>query len=356
MKFFLQKSIINVTKNISKSLFYVLKNFSSEKIFILLDENTENFCFPAIKLLFENHSQVFLIKIKSGENRKNLQTVQFIWDFLVKNHSDRKSLFLILGGGVLCDLGAFAASTFKRGIPFILIPTTLLAQIDAAIGGKTGINFKNLKNEVGTFAFAKYVFIDKIFLKTLNYRQILAGFGEILKTILISNVEEWNNLQKIFSEKQKISVDFLKPFIEIAIKTKINIVRKDPDEKNIRKILNFGHTFAHGFESFAAERKKKLLHGEAVAYGIICELFLSAKKTKFSLEKVQEIKNFIEKFYTKFSIPQNEYEKIFSFLCHDKKNEKNEIRFTILEEIGKPLINQVFSKTEIFEALDFLQN
>ncbi|MCK4661674.1 MAG: 3-dehydroquinate synthase [Bacteroidales bacterium] len=328
----------------------IIKKYETNKIFVLVDENTNKFCFPVLRKIIKNED-ILLIKIKSGEDNKSIEAVIKIWDFLSNNGANRKSLLVNLGGGMVCDIGGFAASTFKRGIDFINIPTTLLAQVDASIGGKTGFNFNKLKNEIGLINPSVHIIIDTIFLKTLDKKNILAGYAEMMKHALISDENHWNEIKNI--DIFSISKSGLTDIIKKSINIKKQIVIKDPYEKGIRKALNFGHTFGHAFESFALSKNQQLLHGEAVALGIIPELFLSYKKLGFSYNKLEEISNFIISKYSKFPIMPSEYTQIINFMKHDKKNEDNRIMFTLLENIGNVKIKTYCSENEIIEALDF---
>lgn len=327
------------------------KEFHSIKTFILLDENTEKFCLPIIEKELPENRQ--LIKIKSGEINKNLDTITHIWKTLSKGEANRKSLLINLGGGVIGDMGGFAASTFKRGIPFINIPTTLLSQVDASVGGKTGFDFMGLKNEIGCFNSPQKVLIYPPFLGTLDKENMRSGFAEMIKHALIYDAAHYEKL-KLYDIKSKvIDYDKLLKLIEKSVSIKKYFVKTDPYEKNIRKALNFGHTFGHAFESYFLGTKNELLHGKAVAFGMIFDAVLSNKKCGLPMEKVYDITEFITALYGKLLFKKSDYEKLFSLMQHDKKNEREQVNFTLISEIGKVVINQTASKTEIFETFDY---
>ena len=257
-----------------------------------------------------------------------------------------------LGGGMVNDLGGFAASTFKRGIDFINIPTTLLAMVDASVGGKTGINFNGLKNEVGVFNDSKYVLLNTAFLDTLDYDNLCSGFGEMLKHALISDGRTWHDL--LAFDLQNPDLPLLQKLVAQSVKVKERIVEQDPYEKNIRKALNLGHTVGHAFESWALKKGHPVLHGYAVAYGLVCELYLSVVKTGLPTEVLREAVNYVKAFYSHLSYTCDDYEAFFELMKHDKKNTADGgINFTLLDSIGGIKINQTASKEDIFEALDF---
>ena len=308
-----------------------LKNIISEasKVFILTDENVAPFWLPEVAYWLHCDLAVDIV-IKAGEQHKNLQTVQRIWKTLMKHHADRNALLVNLGGGVITDLGGFAASTYKRGIKFINIPTTLLAMVDAAIGGKTGIDFGGAKNQIGTFAEAEEVLVDPVFLSTLSRREILSGMAELLKYGFIADA----NLLKSNLENYQ-------QYINRAGEIKREIVAKDPTEKGLRKILNFGHTLGHAIESHCLTTDYPLLHGEAVALGMVGALWLSVKQCGLD-EKV--LKDFEKKIpvllsETEITLTDADVEPIMVYLAHDKKNLGDKPQFVLLESVGNPVWN-----------------
>ena len=339
-----------ITDKLRLNLQKISNNYCKDKIFILVDDNTYKFCFPIInKIITFNAKNI--IKIKSSEEHKNIDTIVSIWNFLSQNNADRYSLLINLGGGVVCDIGGFAASTFKRGIDFINIPTTLLSQVDAAVGGKTGFNFNGLKNEIGIINNAKYVFIDTIFLNSLDKKNILSGFAEMIKHALIYDKKYYRELINLDLENTN-SNEFKEAVIK-SINIKKHFIKKDPFEHNIRKSLNFGHTFAHAFESLLLIKKQHITHGYAVAYGIIPELYLSYKKLGFNHDNLIEISNHIINIYGKFDLNSNDYTKIINFMRHDKKNKGNKLMFTLLKDIGNVSINNSCEDDELIEAINF---
>ena len=330
---------------------FQLKAYQNQRIFVLVDENTRQYCFPLIKEFLPQN--IKLITIKSGEENKNIDSIKLIWEALSKNGADRKSLLINLGGGVIGDMGGFAASTFKRGIDFINLPTTLLSQVDASVGGKTGFDFLDLKNEIGCFNAPKKVIIYPEFLKTLDTDNIISGFAEMIKHALIYDAEHYKSLKRIDFKKSEINYDELLKLIKKSVEIKEHFVNSDPYEANIRKALNFGHTFGHAIESYYMNSDKELLHGKAVAFGMIFELFLSNKKCSFSINQLFDIEEYIKGLYGVLGFSKENYEAFFEIMQHDKKNDKAEINFTLLSEIGKAEINQTATKKEIFEAFDF---
>ena len=302
------------------------------KVAILVDKNTKRNCLPKLPQL-ENS---IIIEIKSGEEYKTINTCNFIWKQLTAHHFDRNSLLINLGGGVIGDMGGFAASTYKRGIDFIQVPTTLLAMVDASVGGKLGIDFKDFKNQVGLFSNPKSVIISPEFLQTLPENQLKSGFAEVVKHALISDKNLWEEI---------ISVPFNEMNWEKIIETSINIKNKivlsDPYEKGERKKLNFGHTFGLAVESYYLEKGTPILHGEAVLMGILLEVELSV----ISQEKKNEIKNYI---LSNFSLPFNPKKSdLLPFLMNDKKNKVGKINFSLLTNIGSCSVDNLFSTDEL---------
>ena len=338
------------SQQIVHQLELILNNFSGRTIFLLTEENTEKLCLPFIQQLIEKY-QIPFITVTPGEAGKSLQSVEKVWKFLSKTGADRKSLLINLGGGMLTDLGGFAASTFKRGIEFINIPTTLLAQVDASIGGKTGVNFNGLKNEIGVFKEPLAVLINTGFLKTLDHENFLSGYAEMLKHGLIKDPAHWNELLA-FNTKQ-IDYSALQKIISHSVNIKKWHVTNDPTEKNIRKALNFGHTIGHAIESLALHKNTPILHGYAVAYGMITELYLSSKKTGFPHSEMCDINKWITNIYGKFDIETTDFKTLYEFMTHDKKNENCKINFTLLSGIGHVKINESCTREMIFEVLEY---
>jgi len=353
MKINTDYSSIYITTEIATILSDINKNIGNAKVFVLVDENTKKHCLSKI-INHELFLNAEIIEIESGENNKSLETVTSIWQIFKEKGANRTSLSINLGGGIICDLGGFAASTFKRGMDFINIPTTLLSQVDASVGGKTGFNFEGLKNEIGVFSHPQNVIIDSSFIRTLDKRNIMSGWAEMIKHALIFDKKDWQNLTS--QNIKQIGFKELNQLIARSVNIKKHYVKQDPTEKSIRKALNFGHTFGHAFESLFMNTEKEILHGEAVAHGIICELYLSNKVCNFMMEHINDISRYLLNEFDKLSILESDFEKIFEFISHDKKNYNKQINFTLLEDFGKIKINQDCTKTDIIEALNWYRN
>ena len=312
-------------------------NFSDySTLAILVDENTKKHCLPLLLAELSSLSNSLIIEIKSGEENKNISTCSLIWEELSKHNFDRNSLLINLGGGVIGDMGGFAASTYKRGIDFIQIPTTLLAMADASVGGKLGIDFGGLKNQVGLFKNPESVLIYPEFLETLAENQLNSGFAEIVKHALIADVNLWNQLK----ETPFPDVDW-EDIVIRSIQLKNKIILEDPFEKGERKKLNFGHTFGHAIESYYLEKRTPILHGEAVFLGIILELELA----NITRQEKSEIKNFI---LSDFALPHcPSKSEIAKYLTNDKKNQSKKINFSLLSGMGNCSIDNLFSIDEL---------
>ena len=313
---------------------------------VLVDENTRRDCLPAVAEVLADFPH-FIIEIPSGEINKNLQTCTHIWSEMMHGDTDRNSLLINLGGGVIGDTGGFCASTFKRGIDFLQIPTTLLAQADASIGGKLGIDFNHIKNSIGVFNNPQAVLIDTDFLQTLSLREVRSGFAEIIKHALIADAAHWPKLLKI----QDLSAVNWGVYLPTSLKIKQHITEADPFEKGIRKALNFGHTIGHALESRSLQTKNPLLHGEAVALGMICEAYLSVRRCGLSESEFTEIKTFIERIYQPQRPAREDFPALLTLMRKDKKNAGTEINFTFLSNIGTCEINGIATEEEIYAAL-----
>lgn len=331
----------------------LLNQIDYDKVFTLTDETTCKLCLQAISgigALKGAHN----ITIGANDENKTLDTIAHVWKELGNKGATRHSLMINLGGGMVTDLGGFAASTFKRGIKFINIPTTLLAMVDASVGGKTGINFNGLKNEIGVFNPADAVILDTTFLQTLDRKNIRSGYAEMLKHGLISTKSNWSELVNF--DLNNIDLHKLNQMVRSSVAIKEDIVNNDPYEKGIRKALNLGHTVGHAFESFALSKGTPILHGYAVAWGLICELYLSIIKCQFPTDKMRKTVHFINDTYGTYHISCDNYEKLYEYMTHDKKNTAGAINFTLLSDTGDIHINQTATKEEIFEALDFFRD
>lgn len=341
-----------VSGNLERDLVNAIAECEHDKIFILTDQTTHDTCLPKLQnFLCLKGAQS--IVIKAGDTNKTLDSLAEVWTALSQGGATRHSLMINLGGGMVTDLGGFAASTFKRGIDFINIPTTLLAMVDASVGGKTGINFGGLKNEIGVFSDSKFVIINTQFLDTLDHDNICSGYAEMLKHGLISDNKHWAELVGFNLAQPDLAQ--LQRMVAESIKVKERIVTEDPHEHGIRKALNLGHTVGHALESFAMKHGRPVLHGYAVAYGMVCELYLSARKTGFPTDKMHQTVRFILDHYGRLPYTCDDYPELLELMRHDKKNTSGIINFTLLGGIGDIRINQTATKEEIEEALDFLR-
>jgi len=319
--------------------------YPEEGVFILVDSQTETHCLTHVLELSSRFKSGNVISISNGEEHKNIQTCSDVWGDLSKAGADRKSLLVNLGGGMITDLGGFVASTYMRGIDFINLPTTLLAQVDASIGGKVGVDLHNLKNQVGLFNNPNAVFIYPEFLKTLDKRQLLSGMAEVLKHGLIADANYWE-LAKSGTE----SLDW-EAIISKSIEIKNKIVQQDPLESGPRKMLNFGHTIGHAIETCSLNNKRSLLHGEAVAIGMICESYLSNKLTGLSSKSLEDITSSMLKLYKPFDLEETSYANLLELMRHDKKNKGGKMNFTLLRRIGDAVIDQLCNDDLITESL-----
>lgn len=325
-----------------------ISNYNYSKLFILVDETTNEFCLPKLLPLLEVDIPIEIIEIEAGEEMKNISTCVEIWSILADLGADRKSAILNLGGGVITDLGGFVASTFKRGIDFINIPTTLLGMVDAAIGGKNGVDLGTLKNQIGVINAPKLVVIDTDYLETLPQNQMKSGLAEMLKHGLIYDKKYWNQ----FKDLQDLNFDDLDQLIHRSVEIKNEIVCQDPTENGIRKALNFGHTLGHAIESHFLETEKPLLHGEAIAIGMILESYISKEKKLITEEEYIEIKSTLLAIFEKQFFTQNDIDSIVNLLIHDKKNEYGKVQFALIQKIGTYIINQSADNQIIAEAFE----
>lgn len=331
---------------------FIQNRYSNSRKYILVDENTLKHCLDRIRLL-DSLRNAEIIEIESGEENKVIEIVYQLWETLIALEADRYSLFINLGGGVISDMGGFVASTFKRGIDFINFPTTLLSQVDASVGGKLGVNFGGIKNQIGLFKDPVAVFVDPNFLTTLDDRQILSGYAEVIKHGLISGKIDWELIKQLrFSSKSEWS-----PIIEESIKCKNEIVSKDPVEHGLRKVLNFGHTIGHALESWShMNGEDPLLHGEAVAIGMVSEVYLSFRKGYLTLNEAEEIGRSILSIFKKYKLKPENYPELLDIMLNDKKNVNNIVHFTLLKRIGEPIIDQKCSTDEITDSLNFYRS
>ena len=342
---------VEIAENIETSLVRAIKACEHDKLFILTDDTTRELCWPVVSG-YPCLQGAEVISIGATDTHKTLESLAHVWEELGRMGGTRHTLLINIGGGMVTDLGGFAASTFKRGINYINIPTTLLAMVDASVGGKTGINFRGLKNEIGVFNNAATVILSTQFLRTLDHENILSGYAEMLKHGLISNEQMWAELMNFDLGTEQLDLATLQRMLADSVAVKQRIVREDPTEKGLRKALNLGHTVGHAFESLALQRQP-ILHGYAVAHGLICELYLSTVKTGFPTDKMRQTISFIREHYGRMPITCDDYPTLFELMTHDKKNTAGSINFTLLGDIGDIRINQTATKEEIYEALDF---
>lgn len=340
-----------IVEDLKRELSDFLNALTFNKLFILTDENTQRDCLPLLQEI-PAIKEATLLTVKAGDTHKDIEHLAHIWSRLSNEGASRDSLLINLGGGMVTDMGGFAGATFKRGIRTINIPTTLMASVDAAVGGKTGINFNGLKNEIGSFYPPLCVFIDCRFLQTLDAENILSGYAEMIKHALISTEETYNAVLA-FDLNASTFISPLSSLIAQSVAVKEKIVAEDPKEKGIRKALNFGHTIGHAFESLSFAQQRPILHGHAVAAGMICELYLSHKVCGFPSEKLSQLLYYIKEYYPGFAYDCNDYETLYAYMTHDKKNEGGVINFTLLGNIGDVRINQQVSQATILESLDF---
>jgi 3-dehydroquinate synthase len=318
------------------------------KIAVLTDENTHRLCLPLLQQQFDT-STWQILKIPAGEQHKNLSTCSEIWKAMLAGNLNRNALLINLGGGVIGDMGGFCAGTYKRGIDFIQMPTTLLSQVDASIGGKLGIDFEYVKNCVGLFQNPQAVFIFPEFLETLDQREVRSGFAEMIKHSLIADARQWEKLSSLIA----LDVSQLTSMLPASLQIKKKIVEEDPFEKGIRKALNFGHTIGHAIESWLLPSKTPLLHGEAIAIGMICENYLSHQMLDLPQADMEKITQFILTIYGKTAIPTSSYDQLIQLMRKDKKNEAMEINCTLLHQIGEAAINQDIPEAAIRKSLDY---
>lgn len=348
--FVMKKQDVIISRNLEQSLEEAIARCPHDRLFILTDETTQTQCWPVISN-FTCLQEAQHITIRPTDDHKDLESLAHVWSELGRLGGTRHSLLINLGGGMVTDLGGFAASTFKRGIAYINIPTTLLAMVDASVGGKTGINFNGLKNEVGVFNPASTVILDTEFLKTLDRANLCSGYAEMLKHGLISNEENWNELLRF--DLDNVDYKKLQDMVATSVAIKERVVEEDPFEQGIRKALNLGHTAGHALESLAMKEERTVLHGYAVVWGLVCELYLSTLKAGFPKEKMRQAIYYIKEYYGTFPFTCKEYDQIYELMTHDKKNTSGHINFTLLGEVGDIRINQTAEKEDIFQMLDF---
>lgn len=346
------RQAVILSENIGRSLAEAVAQCKHDRLFVLTDDTTLALCWPVVSdLPCMQGAQT--ITIRPTDEHKTLDSLASVWTALQQGGATRHSLMVNLGGGMVTDLGGFAASTFKRGIAFINVPTTLLAMVDASVGGKTGINFGGLKNEIGVFNCSQSVILDAEFLRTMDRPNLLSGYAEMLKHGLISNVEHWAELLRF--DLHDIDYRRLTHLVATSVGVKERVVEADPLEHGIRKALNLGHTVGHAFESLALAQGRPVPHGYAVAWGLVCELYLSARRTGFPAPRLQQTLRFIRDHYGTFPFDCKQYDALYAYMTHDKKNTAGQVNFTLLADIGDLRINQTATREEINDMLDFFR-
>lgn len=324
----------------------------ADKLFVLTDTTTHEKCLPLLSGC-EALKEAVHIVIGATDTHKTLDTLAYVWQQLGHGGGSRHSLMVCLGGGMVTDLGGFAASTFKRGIRFINIPTTLLAMVDAAVGGKTGINFGGLKNEIGVFNESQAVVINTQFLQTLDAENIRSGYAEMLKHALLSGQDLLG--RHLDFDLNNPDLPRLQTMVAESIKVKEEIVKADPHEHGLRKALNLGHTFGHALESLALEQDRAVLHGYAVAWGLVCELYLSCTLRQFPESVMRQCVRFIRDYYGTFDFDCKAYDHLYDLMRHDKKNQAGVINFTLLNGVGDIALDCHATQNDVYEAFDFLR-
>jgi 3-dehydroquinate synthase len=338
------------TKQFSQ-LRQMLQNKHYSSLWILVDENTKRDCLPILMQALEGIVVPNYIEIAAGEQHKNIDSCQYIWQELLAGQADRKALLLNLGGGVIGDMGGFCASTYKRGMDFVQIPTTLLAQVDASVGGKLGIDFQMVKNAIGVFGNPQMVCIFPDFLQSLPKRELYSGFAEIVKHALIADKAHWKKIQSL-QDLSDENIDWT-ALIAHSVAIKSQVVSEDPYEKGLRKILNFGHTIGHAIESLSWEGENPLLHGEAVAIGMVCEAYLSHIILGLPEEELKEIIDYLRSIYSAYDLSNFEEKELLALMYQDKKNEGKGIAFSLLPAIGQAQFNVSATEMQIIESLHY---
>ncbi len=341
---------LHIGNSVNATLNSIIEGGNYNAVMVLVDENTRQLSLPLLPCLCKAH----IIEIAPGDDNKNLDTLKHVWSEMEKGGATRHSLLVNLGGGMVTDLGGFAAATFKRGIDFVNVPTTLLGAVDAAIGGKTGINFNGLKNEIGAFAPAKAVIVSTIFFPTLPEQEFKSGFAEMLKHALLSDKQQY--LKLLNFNFSSIDYDIFLELLRSSIQVKENIVEQDPTEQGIRKALNLGHTVGHAFESKALSDGRPVPHGYAVAWGLVVESVLSHIILKFPSEDLYALAHFVKDNYGAFHITCDHYDQLLDLMRHDKKSHNGEINCTLLKECGTPAINNTINEDDLKAALDIYRD
>jgi 3-dehydroquinate synthase len=323
--------------------FFDKKDYS--QVVVLTDRNTRVHCYTQLGGLPPHE----LIEIEAGETFKNIDTCQLIWQRMTDLRLDRHALMVILGGGVLGDMGGFCAATYKRGIDFILLPTTLLAQVDASVGGKLAIDFNGIKNHIGVFQLPASTLISPVFLKTLPFRELRSGFAEVIKHCIISDKAMWDTIRK-----NDVAGQDWDTVIRHSVAFKSQVVTEDPKEKGLRKILNFGHTIGHALETYFLDTNDRLYHGEAIAAGMIAESYLAMKMGLISADEEAQITSYILGIYGKIKVPNDP--QIIEIMRQDKKNKDNKILMALPRGIGNAIWDVEVSEEQVIDSLSFFES
>lgn len=349
-----QDSIVYFNNECYVSLNKHLKETNYSKLFIIVDENTLEHCYPVFCSNIETTLEIEVIQIEAGEINKNIETCSGVWNALSELNADRKCLVINVGGGVVTDLGGFVASTYKRGVNYINVPTSLLAMVDASVGGKTGVDLGNLKNQIGVINTSEMVLIDTTFLNTLPQNEMRSGLAEMLKHGLIQDEQYWNKMIDLST----LTSSDLDGLIHESVIIKNRVVTQDPTEEGIRKTLNFGHTLGHAIESYYLENENKttLLHGEAVAIGMVLACYISTKLTNLNMDTCNSIKKTILDTYEKVHFEAEDFNPIIELMKFDKKNSHGNINFVLLSAIGDTVIDQVVPNNIIKESFNYYMN
>ncbi len=345
------KIIINPTNRAFSSLDKMLSGsaFSDARFFIICDENTYNYCLPILISHTSRLQESEFLEVPVGEEAKSIEVATQLWKTLIDSNADRNSVIVALGGGCVSDLAGFVASTYKRGIRYINIPTSLIGMVDASIGGKTAVNVDNVKNQIGTIHQPSAVIIYPDFLDTLSDSDVVSGYFEIVKTLLLCSKNTFKSI--IDSNAEGIDIEDVKKIIPICVDFKKSVVDNDPTEHSIRKILNLGHTFGHAIESFFIDKRNPIPHGLAVGYGLMCELYLSVKKLGLKESVLKDYCGFMSHFsdFPKFTLLDTE--QILSYMRNDKKNVGGSILCVMLQDVGEPVIDVAIDELEVRDAL-----
>ncbi len=323
------------------------------QVFLLVDTHTRHLCLPHLLTAIPYLQTAHLLEVPSGDSNKTLSTAQELWTYLSEHGATRASLMLNLGGGMVSDLGGFVASTFKRGMDYVNLPTTLLGAVDAAIGGKTAVNFRGLKNEIGAFALPRAVVIHTDFFATLSRRELLSGFAEMVKHALLDGRTAW--LEMLRYDLDTLDIGALRPLLTNSIAFKNRTVEKDPQERGLREMLNLGHTLGHAFESLSQTGSDPLPHGFAVMWGMVGALYLSHRLLGFPKDDLEALHSMAKTHYGRLALAREQYDTLVELMHHDKKNTSHAIRFTLLSEVGKPHTGRVVLHKELLECLDYLR-